>query len=45
MDIESELRKMEYERWCAYNHEHINEYGEWVSDDPDEEEQEDREDR
>lgn len=22
----------EYRLWCDYNHEHINEYGEWVDD-------------
>lgn len=38
MSIESALAHYEYECWCAYNHEHIDEHGEWVDDCEDSEE-------
>ena len=37
------MTELEYECWCSYNHEHINEFGEWV-DDEDELEDEEWED-
>ena len=32
MTIGEALNQYEYECWCDYNHEHINENGEWVDD-------------
>ena len=32
MTLESALNEYEYECWCNYNHEHIDEYGNWVND-------------
>ena len=39
MGIESALAQWEYKCWCDYNHEHINENGEWVNDEDYEEKQ------
>ena len=33
MSIESALNAYEYDCWCSYNHEHVDENGNWVSDD------------
>lgn len=32
MSIESALAKYEYDCWCSYNHERIDENGNWISD-------------
>lgn len=32
MCITDALEQYEYECWCEYNHEYINENGEWVSE-------------
>lgn len=37
MNLESALNEYEYKCWCDYNHEHINEYGNWVNDEPEDE--------
>ena len=37
MTLESALNEYEYECWCSYNHEHIDENGNWVNDEPEDE--------
>lgn len=32
MNLESALKELEHECWCDYNHEHVDEYGNWISD-------------
>lgn len=40
MSIESALAQYEYECWCNYNHEYIDENGNWISDEETEETEE-----
>lgn len=37
MNIESALNQYEYECWCDYYHEHVDEQGNWISDEKSEE--------
>lgn len=37
MTLESALNEYEYECWCDYNHEHIDECGNWINDEPEDE--------